>query len=177
MTYRPTDIPKGRGVEFQVWLTDELRKVAQALEALDNLALVRLAVEPSKFAEALIIYADGTNFDPGEGAGPYYRSASGWVKMAVRGSIRSAQVGTVLDMTGDNIKFETITGNTVYTISNPTVGNLIILEVDGLFTITLPGTVTVVNGAYVPAIGINYLHLYCLDAVTPAFIASWTVMI
>ena len=90
---------------------------------------------------------------------------------------RSAQVGVDIDMQGDEIKTQTLTGNTIYTISNPELGRVIILELDGVFTVTLPGTVTVLNGDYLPALGTNWLYLQCIDAVTPAYNAFWTVTV
>ena len=90
---------------------------------------------------------------------------------------RSAQVGTVIDMLGDEIKFMTIAGNTVFTIINPSVGRMIILEIDGTFTVTLPASVVVVNGDYLPLTGKNFLHLFCTDAATPEYIATWSVTI
>ena len=91
--------------------------------------------------------------------------------------IRSAQVGTDIDMLGDEIKTMTLTGNTVFTISNPTAGRMIILEIDGTFTVTLPASVVVVNGDYLPLTGKNFLHLFCTDDVTPEYLATWSVTI
>ncbi len=90
---------------------------------------------------------------------------------------RSAQVGTQLDMTGDEIKFATLVAPVVYTIINPELGRMLILELTGLFAVTLPASVVVINGDYSPNLGKNYLHLYCNDAVTPEYLASWTVIV
>ncbi len=90
---------------------------------------------------------------------------------------RSAQAGTVINMQGDEIKTQTLAGNTTYTISNPELGRVIIMELDGVFTVTLPGTVTVLNGDYLPSLGTNWLYLQCIDAATPAYNAFWTVTI
>lgn len=88
---------------------------------------------------------------------------------------RSALPGTDISMTDDEIRFKTLVGNTVFTISNPTLGSIVIVELDGVFTVTLPVTVNVVNGDYCPALGKNYLYLFCNDAVTPEYQAVWTV--
>ncbi len=90
---------------------------------------------------------------------------------------RSAQVGDDIDFLGDEIKFRTLTANTTFTISNPQLGVMILLELDGLFTVTLPATVVEINGDYLPIIGKNYLHLFCNDATTPEYLASWGVTI
>lgn len=110
MSYRPTSIPLGQGPQFKVWITDELAKVAQAFDQLDNLDLVPLNSEPVKFAEGLIIYADGSGFDPGFGAGPYFRSGGGWVYMADQGgggavTSFNARLGAVVPIVGDYAAF------------------------------------------------------------------------
>jgi hypothetical protein len=88
---------------------------------------------------------------------------------------RSAQVGTAIDMLGDEIKTLTMVAPTVFTIINPRLGRQIILELNGNFAVTLPGTAVVINGDYVPLLGTNWLFLLCVDAVTPVYLASWSV--
>lgn len=88
---------------------------------------------------------------------------------------RSALPGTDIDFTQDEIRYKTLSGNTVFTISNPTLGAIVIVELDGAFTVTLPASVNVVNGDYCPALGKNYLYLFCNDSATPEYQAVWTV--
>jgi len=87
---------------------------------------------------------------------------------------RSALVGTAIDFEGDSIKFQTIAGPTVYTIVNTILDRIITLELDGIFAVTLPGTVDVVNGDYCPNLGVNYLMLHCIDDAAPAYLGTWT---
>lgn len=94
-----------------------------------------------------------------------------------RAATRSAQVGTVLDFSGDEIKFVTISAPITFTIINPILGHGMILEIDGIFAVTLPATITVVNGDYCPDLGINWLFIWCVDAVTPLYLGSWTTEI
>lgn len=94
-----------------------------------------------------------------------------------RSIARSALVGTVIDFSDDEIKYQTLSGNTTYTIINPALGGIVMLELDGVFTVTLPATVTVVNGDYLPSLGTNYLFLFCIDGVTPAYLGVWNVTV
>ena len=90
---------------------------------------------------------------------------------------RSVQVGDDIDFQGDEIKFRTLTANTTFTFSNPQLGVMILLELTGVFTVTLPATVVEINGDYLPAIGKNYMFAFCNDAVTPEYLVSWGVTI
>lgn len=92
-------------------------------------------------------------------------------------STRSALPGTVIDFNGDEVRFKTLTGNTVFTISNPVLGRVIVLQLDGVFTVTLPATVDIINGDYAPGLGTNFLFLYCDDAATPHYLASYSVQV
>lgn len=61
------------------WTEEQLRKVVDNLDLVDNITLKELHVEPDKPRNGQIILADGTDFDPGSGAGFYGRSAGVWV--------------------------------------------------------------------------------------------------
>lgn len=88
--------------------------------------------------------------------------------------ISSALAAIDIDMSGDGIKTKTISGNTVFTISNPLLDKVIVLRVTGDFTITLPSSVknkTFVENNY-DGTKINLISIYCVDAVTPEYWAS-----
>lgn len=57
--------------------------VAQIREAAGRpdtfLELRPLAAEPARLREGMVIEADGSNFDPGSGAGLYVRRSGAWV--------------------------------------------------------------------------------------------------
>lgn len=63
------------------WVEDELERFAT--DQLENIQAVDLRPsynQPTRPREAMIAYADGTKWDPGFGAGPYWRSSAGlWV--------------------------------------------------------------------------------------------------
>lgn len=63
-------------------MRDELSRLAQQLsQPADYMALQTLHVAPTRYFEGMVIKADGTNWNPGSGAGVYVRIGSAWVKM------------------------------------------------------------------------------------------------
>ena len=88
MSYEPGQPPvlenmldsseEGRLLEF---VLDELRKISENLAEVDEVRLVMLNVEPVRPRDGMVVLVDGTNFNPGAGAGFYGRSAGSWVKL------------------------------------------------------------------------------------------------
>jgi hypothetical protein len=99
---------------------------------------------------------------------------SGYVVRYPKLPVRSELLGTEIDFAGDEIRHKTIAGNTTFTIINPILGRVIMLEIDGVFTVTLPGTVEIINGDYCPNLGVNYLWLFCNNESAPTYLGSWT---
>lgn len=81
MSYKPAPIPAGLPRGVQVFLREELRRIEIQFTTLDNLKLSSLAAEPDKLDDGVVVYADGTNWNPGSGAGFYGREAGAWVKL------------------------------------------------------------------------------------------------
>jgi hypothetical protein len=86
---------------------------------------------------------------------------------------RSVISAAEIDFSGDAIRFKVLTGNIVFTIINPILDRVVMVELSGIFTVGLPATVDVINGAYLPNLGKNYLYLHCIDESTPAYTGSW----
>ncbi len=65
---------------FQRWVIDELRHISDAFSEIDTntWVLKEWNVEPDKLYDGLIIFADGSNFDPGSGQGFYGYYAAAW---------------------------------------------------------------------------------------------------
>jgi ABC-type sulfate/molybdate transport systems ATPase subunit len=61
----------------------ELRRLADVLSNLtmDSVFLTQLNAEPAKYADGMVVYADGTNWNPGSGEGVYARYNSAWNKL------------------------------------------------------------------------------------------------
>ena len=79
MAYNPLDPPVSVPAEVAIYLRQELQSIAEALAEVDEIQVVELNVEPIRPRNGQIILADGTNFNPGSGAGFYGRSAGAWV--------------------------------------------------------------------------------------------------
>jgi len=76
-TNPPTD-PK----EFQSWAYGELLALSRQLSgAMEYITLDSRAVAPSKPREGMVVRADGTNWNPGAGAGLYEYLSGTWTKL------------------------------------------------------------------------------------------------
>jgi hypothetical protein len=89
---------------------------------------------------------------------------------------RKALTGTEIDFDADFILFKTLTQNEVLTIVNPVLDKVILLEVTGVFTLTLPGSVAVFGGGVYDGNVSNVLYLHCNNAVAPTFVAFFSQM-
>jgi hypothetical protein len=69
--------------DLPLHLLKELQKLGDILNNLtvNSINVPLLAVEPEKVEEGLIVGADGTNWDPGSGAGLYQWRSGAWVKV------------------------------------------------------------------------------------------------
>lgn len=75
----PTTAPENQK-EFQLWVQDELRHISDVMSELetDTVYLKQWNAEPERRYDGQIIYADGTNFDPGSGEGAYIYHTAAW---------------------------------------------------------------------------------------------------
>lgn len=81
MAYMPRT-PPADPAQLSQWLVDELRRIAQSMEAgADRRSWRTLYAEPEKYAEGDVVKADGTTWNPGSGAGLYARIGAAWVKL------------------------------------------------------------------------------------------------
>lgn len=63
------------------YVREEFERFEQYLSAASFVALAVLHVEPEKPVDGMIVYADGTNWNPGSGVGFYGYEAGAWVKL------------------------------------------------------------------------------------------------
>ncbi len=63
------------------WIQDELQAITRyTVDEIDLIQMRVLAVEPEKPRAGMLVYADGSNWDPGSGEGLYrYSSGLAWV--------------------------------------------------------------------------------------------------
>ena len=66
--------------ELYNYLRDELDKIAEVLGRLEvpSIALVELHDEPAYLFEGMVVFADGTDWNPGSGKGVYARHGGVW---------------------------------------------------------------------------------------------------
>jgi hypothetical protein len=82
--YEPTAIPSDAPIGLRAWLAAQLRQIANALAApeVNGLRFTPLAAEPERYQTGDVVFADGTNWNPGgTGAGLYERRGGGWHKL------------------------------------------------------------------------------------------------
>lgn len=63
------------------YLFEELKRLSDVLFNIGNLRLDITYVEPDKFRDGDIRYADGTEWNPGSGVGVYIYISNSWVKL------------------------------------------------------------------------------------------------
>lgn len=78
MSYEPTH--PGEDVTTE-WLFSELQRVASEMNKPSFLQLEVLHIEPARAQDGTLAFADGTDWNPGAGAGTYERRAGAWVKL------------------------------------------------------------------------------------------------
>lgn len=76
--YRPRNVPPDPK-DLPQFLDQELRNISQAQSApVLVLSLATSHKEPAKLADGYVVLADGTDWNPGSGAGVYCYRAGAW---------------------------------------------------------------------------------------------------
>ena len=79
--YTPNPVPEDPE-DLPQYLLQEFTKLQGALEETPVTFIEIKNVVPERIKQGDIVYADGTNFDPGSGEGVYFRNSAGsWVKL------------------------------------------------------------------------------------------------
>lgn len=78
--YAPGNPPSDPN-DIQRFLIEELGKIQSAINALSAGHLDKTYVAPAKPRDGDIRYADGTQFNPGSGAGIYWYNGTVWTKL------------------------------------------------------------------------------------------------
>lgn len=68
-------------VTLMQYLLRELEQIERAFTEFDTLQLKQLNAAPDRIRDGMIVYADGTNWNPGSGEGYYGYYASAWHKL------------------------------------------------------------------------------------------------
>ena len=80
-TYQP-QTPPADPAQLAAFMQAELLRIKQALDrASPSLDLEVLHAEPDRIKNGMIVEADGTDWNPGSGAGTYILRSGAWVKL------------------------------------------------------------------------------------------------
>lgn len=66
---------------LKLYLLQELHRISQTTQAAEAVQLPVLHTSPARVVDGMVILADGTDFNPGSGAGFYGRYGGNWVKL------------------------------------------------------------------------------------------------
>jgi hypothetical protein len=79
--FQPLQVPNGPGLRR--WLSQTVAEIADAMRKPrpQFVQLDVLETAPDKPQDGTLVYADGTSWDPGSGAGIYARECGAWVKL------------------------------------------------------------------------------------------------
>lgn len=82
MPYTPSSMPMIKTAEdVAKYLEEELRRISQESYETTVLELRPIYAEPIKPREGMIVYADGTSWNPGAGKGVYHYTGAAWSKL------------------------------------------------------------------------------------------------
>lgn len=82
MPYFPTQCPPVENVDqLRMWVEDEFRRLAQSFEVVDGIRYNVLYAAPAGPQAGLVVFADGTTWNPGSGRGLYEYRTSSWIKL------------------------------------------------------------------------------------------------
>lgn len=78
MSWQPEPVPRSLE-ELLAYLEREFQRLAGELQSgIEAIILPELHVEPSKPREGMVVLADGSDWDPGSGAGYYGYRGGAW---------------------------------------------------------------------------------------------------
>lgn len=82
MPYEPTVMPVITSAEdLARYVRDEFQRIAESQQETVALDLRPVNVAPLRPREGMIVFADGTSWDPGAGAGSYEYRGGAWIKL------------------------------------------------------------------------------------------------
>lgn len=81
--YNPTSKSPISFAEVANWVHSELLAISRALASIENPIIVFTPqhIAPSRPSEGMVVNADGTDWDPGSGAGLYQYLSGSWVAL------------------------------------------------------------------------------------------------
>lgn len=83
MSFLPSSTSATTVADLRNWISNELVRVSNAFTtSSQTTTLLVLTAAPAKPQIGQIVFADGTNWNPGSGRGLYYYDSGGWVHIA-----------------------------------------------------------------------------------------------
>lgn len=81
--FEPTAIPNDAPAGLRGWLSRTFNEIATVLgrPEVSGLRFTELHVPPERIQNGDFVVADGSDWNPGAGAGAYLRVAGAWVKL------------------------------------------------------------------------------------------------
>lgn len=82
MAYYPQQPPENPN-ELQWYIYEELKRIQDELlnPEVETVRLTELHAEPARPRDSMVVYADGSDWNPGSGEGFYGRENGAWVKL------------------------------------------------------------------------------------------------
>lgn len=82
MAYEPTVMPPISSAEdLARYVAEEFQRIAESQQEVIALDLRPINAAPLRPREGMIVFADGTSWDPGSGAGSYEFRGGAWIKL------------------------------------------------------------------------------------------------
>lgn len=162
--------------EVVEYLQRVMPQVAQGLRLFDDSLLNKTHVEPDKTEDGMVRYADGSDWNPGEGQGYYFHDGSSWTKLAVGADAPAAHAASHKAGGGDALLAApgAIGGTT------PAAGNFAALDATGALTATGATGLDVNPGSDIDAdlltVGVTGAPKFSWDESEDAFLASHRVV-
>jgi len=83
MSFLPSSTSATTVADLRNWISNELVRVSNAFTtSSQTTTLLVLTAAPAKPQIGQIVFADGSNWNPGSGRGLYYYDTGGWVHIA-----------------------------------------------------------------------------------------------
>ena len=83
MSFLPSSTSATTVADLRSWISNELVRVSNAFTtSSQTTTLLVLTAAPAKPQIGQVVFADGSNWNPGSGRGLYYYVSGGWVYIA-----------------------------------------------------------------------------------------------
>lgn len=82
MKYQPSAPPFAINSDLRAWLSDEMRRISNAIGRAEHIQFDPIDVEPERPSKGMMVWAEAVAWDPGAGEGLYvYNELGTWDKV------------------------------------------------------------------------------------------------